>query len=262
MNAIHGNVGNVYLNNISQSIEISGMNGKMLDLITDGNVTGNGNVFHHIIIEAGGYVGTPDVPFEFWADGYVNIFGALGTWGRNLYVPKQQAPSIVLVAMLILCNEVVIGENSYTLYTLIGLTKDGKLMLIGFFLCEGEADEAFWTSVLEYLRQPLYITGYGWVIHDGESELQKVLETTRDHEKFVDLSESEFDACDALIEAVELAVSDNLEDAMNEAIQSFREALTLKLESSFESGEMLLEELSALGEEFTKDNAMWIPSGR
>ena len=53
----------------------------------------------------------------------------------------------------------------------MGVDRTGNLSVLGIYLCEGKADEAFWLKVLSHLRSIRGIGSLGLLIHDGENAI-------------------------------------------------------------------------------------------
>jgi len=172
VDSFHGSAGDIYLDNNSMDLDITDVNANRLDVVTNGNITGEDITVHEIIINAGGFVGSEEDPFEFWADGYVSITGGLGSWWRNLYRPVEKDVAQIYAALLVMRFDVIIDGRDFTLYALVGVTHGGRLELIGFFLCKGEADQAFWTRVFEILKKRMGIALIDRVIHNGDKVLE------------------------------------------------------------------------------------------
>jgi len=260
----HGTADDIYIDNHSPNIDISGVNADRLDVETDGNVTGEDNTVHDIIIDADGYVGRPGDPFEFWADGDVKIHGGLGAWWLNHYReigPGKQERVIAaqrFAAMLVLDYEITIGGKTYTVYVLIGVTESGRLNLIGFFLCEGKASEAFWMSVLRYLRNNLFIGEIGLIIHEDEGAIRIPAITVYDGVNVLDFAAS--DGNEARSDRA-MDVLDDLTktpEALLEELTAFDAGVRRLLTKSFESGEELIAALQQYGQVFAKQSDAWI----
>ena len=258
----HGTADDIYIDNHSPNIDISGVNADRLDVKTDGNVTGEDNTVHDIIIDADGYVGRPGDPFEFWADGIVKIHGGLGAWWLNHYREFAEKQTHIaaqrFAAMLVLDYEITIGGKTFTVYVLIGVTESGRLNLIGFFLCEGEASEAFWMSVLRYLRNNLLIGEIGLIIHEDEGAIRIPAITVYDGVNVLDFATLNTD------EARSDRAMDVLDDltktpeAMLDELTAFDAGVRKLLMQTFESEQELIAALQQYGREFTKQSDAWI----
>ncbi len=255
----HGSGDDIYLDNHGKDLEISDVDSNKLHVTTDGNVTGDNNNTHDIFIDADGYVGSPEDPFEFTADGHVKIHGGLGAWFKNLYSAPIKN-SICYMATLVLRFDLNIGGVDYSLYALIGFTPDGELRLIGFFLCEGEADEAFWAKVFQTLIDQKVI-GLGAVIHDQEIEVEKPLLESYKQSISIDLSKRDEDVSfyDALYEIIECFAEDP--ETLNAEIEAFQQAIQEEIQNEMlqaEDLEKLLESVYQRAESFTKESEIWI----
>lgn len=250
----HGSGDDVNIDNSSKDLEISDVDADRLDVKTDGNVTGSDNKVHDILIDAGGYVGAPEDPFTFTADGKVDIHGELGTWYRNLYAPNVDWEGTVLVLRF----DVTIDDRAYSLYAFIGFEPDGGLRLIAFFLCEGEADEAFWLSVFETLKESLNVIDLTAVIYDGENGLPVPLRMVYEHSACIDLSErgESVRYHEALTETLKSIVENP--EAADAEVKAFEEALQEALADAFDCEAAALEAAAQLTERFTAERESWI----
>jgi len=259
VDAFHGNAGDIHIDNQSKDMEISDVEANKLDVETDGNVTGDNITVHDIIINAGGYVGRPDDPFEFWADGFVSIRGGLGAWWINHFRAESRADfAVSYVSMLVLRFDLEIDGTAYSLYALIGVTADGRLALIGFFLCEDAADEAFWTEVFDILRTRMNIQAIGLVIHDGEAAIDEVLKTAYADSTLIDVSEREEDVSwrEEMIETIATLTAEP--EALLDEIEKFQAATNEQLSVSFETQTLLVEALNSFAKAYTAESEAWI----
>lgn len=232
--AFHGTGKDIYLDNHTKDLDISGVKSDKLDVTTDGNVTGKDNWMHDIRIDADGYVGEAKDPFTFTADGIVKIHGGLGTWYRNLFAfagevigTRDSTRYGAWQDTLVLRFNVTIGGEAYSLYVLVSFTESGTILRIGCYLCKGIATEAFWMEVLADLTE----NGNGAprrILFTGEPELEAVLAKTRGNGSWLDLSRLDGDFGKALHQALTGHVTDPeslcrqmeaLQNAVNAAIQ-------------------------------------------
>ncbi len=208
MDSFHGSGDNIYIDNHSGDLDLSDIESDNLDVSTDGNVTGRDIVTHDIRIDAGGNVGTPEIPLTFWADGRVDIRAGLRVchW-RNLYQPAkatsvqwawQQAATASpdfryanesFLALLVLKLDVTVGDEELSLYVLIGLNDRDELILLGLFLGERETDEDFWTELLLILREELGIRAPGVFLIDGLEGFREAQEEIYEDSLLLDLAE-------------------------------------------------------------------------
>ena len=254
----HGNADDIYLDNEGTNLDITDVNADTLDVVTNGNVTGEEIKVHDIIIDADGFVGEKDDPFTFWADGFVSINGGLGIWWRNLYRAPVEATGQSYPTLLVLRFELTIGGREFSLYALVRISYDGKLELIGFFLCEGEADQEFWTEVFKILKNQMGIVAIGKVIHHEDEAIEEPAAEAYKNCIIIDLSDREEEET---LDEMALEIFKQLTkepEQMLEELKAFYAAVSEQLAKDFESEEELREALAEFEFEYFESNDAWL----
>ena len=254
----HGTGGTIEIDNHSPDLNVTDVDADKLIINTDGDITGENIKVHDIIINAGGNVGTPDDPLTFWADGFVSITAGLRVCNWvNLYEPGSP---VNLRSMIVLRFETEIGGQAYNVFAVIGVTRSGHLMLYGYFLYQGEPDEAFWADVFAFLYRTYFVDGVGTLIVDG---LDAIKAPAMGRYPDVIIVDVEGYADETALRTARTGALDGLVDdpqAIVLALEAFEAQTAIELQAGFESEEAALEHLNAFGDRYTRDNDLFDPS--
>jgi hypothetical protein len=197
VDALHGSGEDIFLDNHSPDLNVTGLKSDSLRIHTDGNITGRNIVTGNITIRADGNVGTKDTPMRFWADGrvrvtagldilnYINLYRGAGeesTAGGFLYADQ----TFHLTFMMRF--DVTVGGEEKALYLAVGLNDQGQLILMGLFLGERETDQAFWLQVLTVMHDVLGVTKPGVFVVDGFGGFAEALQVKYGGSVVVDIA--------------------------------------------------------------------------
>ena len=253
--AFHGHTpGDMFIDNQSRDLTMTDVRADDLVVRTDGNITGSNIRVEDIHICADGNVGTAEVPMYFYADGKVHICAGLSicNW-VNLYRPG------VYEAMFVFHMEVSVGDETMTMYVIMGVDAKDHLTVLGLFLCEGEADAQYWQEVFTALRKADLVTT-GMVYHDGEHGLDEGLKQVFPASESCDISGYQDNAERRQIYLQKLQLCTELAQQLLGEMEAYGMALAEETGKPCTDAESLLEAARSFTDAYTGSIEVWMDS--
>lgn len=273
--SFHGSGDDIHLDNSSKDLDISDVESDGLHVKTDGNVNGKDIVTGDITIIAGGYIGEKDNPFTFWADGNVIIKAGLGIpYYINLYQPshaKDEAQGHALQMVVFVYRfDIRINGEDMALYLLIGMDDDGMLVVLGAFIGEKDADEAFYLEMLNILKDEWQLAEVGIFFFNGLNGFVEAGKMIYPNAEFMDISELMEVNAEMTEEEIqqmkrelmtELLTNQVTElDELLEALGELNDCMNAVVETEFADEQAAMDAIKDAIEAFTAQNPNWVDS--